>query len=131
MTIHHVTIWVPDLSRASDSWGWLLERIGFASAGGWETGRMWQHGTFRLVLEQSPDMVPGMLHSRLRPGMNHLAFSVASPGEAESIAAEAHDKGWSQIGADAQLHAPAPGSFAVYLEDADRFEVELVAPTEL
>ena len=40
---------------------------------------------FALVLEQSPDMVPGMLHSRFRPGLNHVAFTLPTPETLEVV----------------------------------------------
>jgi catechol 2,3-dioxygenase-like lactoylglutathione lyase family enzyme len=114
MSIHHLTLWVPDLGRARTSW---------------DTGEAWSHDTVRLVLEQSPDMVPGMLHSRLRPGMNHLAFDVASPDAVDQLAEQAPGFGWQRLIADRQQHAMPPDTYAAYLEDGDGFEVELIAPT--
>ncbi|WP_162621962.1 hypothetical protein [Microbacterium suaedae] len=32
---HHVELWVDDISAARDSWGWLLERFGFAFEQAW------------------------------------------------------------------------------------------------
>jgi catechol 2,3-dioxygenase-like lactoylglutathione lyase family enzyme len=128
MSIHHLTLWVPDLDRARTSWGWLLGELGYVSYRRWDTGEAWSHQTVRLVLEQSPDMVPGMLHSRLRPGMNHLAFDVPSPSAVDLLAERAPDHGWQRLYADRKPHALPPDTYAAYLEDSDGFEVELVAP---
>lgn len=73
-------------------------------------------------------MVPGMLHSRLRPGMNHVAFHVSSETEIARLVSEAPEYGWRQLGGDPRHPLPAQLSVA-YLEDTDGFEVELVAPT--
>ena len=129
MSLHHVTIWVPDLDRAANAWGWLLERIGYEPTRSWEHGRLWQSGNTRIVLEASPDMVPGMLFSRMRPGLNHMAFELADEAEIVAVAGEATSHGWTAIrnGPDEQMHPLASGSTAAYLEDADGFEVELVA----
>ena len=78
-----------------------------------------------VVLEQSTDMVPGMLYSRLRPGLNHMAFRVESSGLLAEIAEEAQPNGWSTF--TSERHAIAGGAEVVYLEDRDGFEVELVA----
>jgi catechol 2,3-dioxygenase-like lactoylglutathione lyase family enzyme len=126
MSLHHLTIWVPDLERATASWGWLLERLGYEPIHRWESGRIWQQGGFRMVVEQSPDMVPGMLYSRLRPGLNHLAFAVPTRHEVEAVAAEAVGHGWSPMRTESKMHRLASGAYAAYLEDADGFEVELV-----
>jgi catechol 2,3-dioxygenase-like lactoylglutathione lyase family enzyme len=128
MGIHHLQLWVPDLRRAEESWGWLLGQLGFTLERSWDHGRVWRLEGTGIVIEASPDMVPGMLHSRLRPGMNHVAFSVESPTACEVIVAGASDHGWRRLDADAK-HPLGKGLDVAYLEDRDGFEVELVAPT--
>lgn len=126
--LHHLTLWVPDLGRAEDSWSWLLGELDYdldSSAG---PVLLFRHpGGFSLALEQSPDMVPGMLYSRFRPGLNHLAFRVGSTAALTAIVRGAADHGWSEM-ATGDLHPIAGGADVVYLEDRDGFEVELVCP---
>ena len=129
MAIHHVQIWVPDLARAERSWGWLLDRLDFVMARTWEHGRVWRKDGTGIAIEQSPDMVPGMLYSRLRPGMNHVAFHVESAERITAIIDGASDHGWTTFGTDTDPRHPMPGEVAAaYLEDRDGFEVELIAP---
>jgi catechol 2,3-dioxygenase-like lactoylglutathione lyase family enzyme len=129
VSIHHLQLWVPDLERAESSWGWLLEQLGYEPARRWDHGRVWRSGATGIVIEASPDMVPGMLHSRLRPGMNHVAFHVESTSEVARLVGEAPDHGWRRLGGD-QRH-PLPRDLEVaYLEDRDGFEVELIAPSD-
>jgi catechol 2,3-dioxygenase-like lactoylglutathione lyase family enzyme len=126
VAIHHVQIWVPDLPRAERSWGWLLDRLDFVLARTWEHGRVWRKDGTGIAIEQSPDMVPGMLYSRLRPGLNHIAFHVASADALAALVAEALPYGWTTL--DGGRHPFPPGTTTAFLEDADGFEVELVAP---
>lgn len=126
--IHHLQLWVPDLGRAETSWGWLLGELGFTLERSWETGRIWRENGVGIVVEASPDMVPGMLYSRLRPGLNHLALRAPSPEKVAELAHEGPDHGWTQIATDTRHSLPAALSVA-FLEDADGFEVELVAGT--
>ena len=131
MTIHHLQLWVPDLARAERSWGWLLGELGYELGLRWDHGAVWRTGGpggTGIVIEASPDMVPGMLHSRLRPGMNHVAFHVASEEEIGRLVADAPDHGWRRLGHDPR-HPLPPALSAAYLEDEDGFEVELLAPT--
>lgn len=128
MTIHHLQIWVPDMVRAERSWGWLLGELGYEVTRSWERGRVWRKGPTGIVLESSPDMVPGMLYSRLRPGLNHVAFHVDTADLIESIVDEASDHGWANVGHDV-LHPIAARQTAAYIEDADGFEVELISPS--
>lgn len=123
--LHHLTLWVPSLGRASGPWGWLLGELGFRLA---PTDRpdvlLFRKAGFALVLEESADMVPGMLHSRLRPGLNHLAFALPAGCAAESLVAGAVANGWSRVVATG--HPIAAGAAVAFLEDEDGFEVELV-----
>ena len=126
--LHHLTLWVPDLDRAEPAWRWLLGELGYRLDRSVERVLVFRHGSgFAVALEQSPDMVPGMLYSRLRPGVNHMAFALESPAALDDIVAKASDHGWSLLPAD--RHPIAGGARVAYLEDADGFEVELVAPS--
>ena len=126
--LHHVTLWVPDLERAEASWTWLLSRLGYERDRSVERVVLLRHPDgMAVVLEQSADMVPGMLYSRLRPGLNHMAFRVESTIALGGIADEAPKFGWSLF--TSERHAIAGGAEVVYLEDRDGFEVELVAPS--
>ena len=125
--LHHLTLWVPDLERAAPSWRWLLGKLGYLIDRDFETMLLFRHqGGFALVLEQSADMVPGMLYSRMRPGLNHVAFSLTSAALLERIVEEAADHGWTAFPGD--RHPIVGGANVAYLEDRDGFEVELVAP---
>jgi catechol 2,3-dioxygenase-like lactoylglutathione lyase family enzyme len=125
--LHHVTLWVPDLARAEQSWSWLLGELGYVRDPSLERVVLFRHPSrFALALEQSLDMVPGMLYTRLRPGLNHLAFTVESASALKEITSRAAEYGWSELPGD--RHPIAGGAQVAYLEDRDGFEVELVAP---
>jgi catechol 2,3-dioxygenase-like lactoylglutathione lyase family enzyme len=125
--LHHLTLWVPDLERAAKSWAWLLNELGYALDTSVERVMVFRDDNgIAIVLEQSADMVPGMLHSRLRPGLNHVAFSLPATVELADLVAGARDHGWSPLPGD--RHPIAGGADVAYLEDRDGFEVELVAP---
>ena len=125
--LHHLTLWVPDLERARDSWTWLLGELGYeADEAGVGILLFRTEGGASLAMEQSDDMVPGMLYSRFRPGLNHLAFAVDADADLEEIAAGAEAHGWRRLPVD--THPIAGGADVIYLEDGSGFEVELVAP---
>ncbi len=67
-------------------------------------------------------------HDRRRPGLNHLAFSVASRIHLNHLVKESKRHGWKPLFGDRYPHAGGPDSYAGYLTDEDGFEVELVAP---
>jgi catechol 2,3-dioxygenase-like lactoylglutathione lyase family enzyme len=125
--LHHITLWVPDLARAEESWSWLLGELGYTRDRSIDTVLLFRHADgFAIALEQSSDMVPGMLYSRLRPGLNHMAFTLRSGDALTSLLAGAASHGWSPLHGD--HHRIAGGGTVAYLEDRDGFEVELVAP---
>jgi catechol 2,3-dioxygenase-like lactoylglutathione lyase family enzyme len=125
-TLHHVELWVPDLERAIASWGWLLQRLGYTVFQTWPAGRSWRLGATYIVVEQSPDLAAAE-HDRRRPGLNHLAFHVESTELVDALAAQAAERGWTLMFADRHPHAGGNDHYAAYLENADGFEVELVA----
>ena len=125
--LHHLTLWVPDLGRSEPPWRWLLEGLGYGLDSSVDRVLVFRHPSgFAVALEQSADMVPGMLYSRLRPGVNHMAFRLDSEAALDDIVAKASHHGWSPLPAD--RHPIAGGARVAYLEDSDGFEVELVAP---
>ncbi|MFH8725678.1 VOC family protein [Streptomyces termitum] len=123
---HHVELWVGDLAHAEESLGWLLGALGYAPFQRWDGGRSWALGSFYLVAEESPAR-RGDVHDRHRPGLNHLAFHVAGRAEVDALVAAAPEHGWRLLFPDRHPHAGGPGHYAAYLENADGFEVELVA----
>ncbi|MFD7537415.1 glyoxalase [Streptomyces sp. NPDC059819] len=113
--LHHVEIWVPDLTRAINDWQWLLEDLGYTLHQTWEHGRSWRLGPTYLVFEQSP-------------GLNHLAFHIDTPHHVDLLTSKAQDNGWALLFPDRHPHAGGPQQHAAYLENTDHFEIELIAP---
>ncbi|MDO9456809.1 VOC family protein [Nocardioides sp.] len=121
--IHHIDLWVSDAAVAADEWGWLLGELE------WEVdlpGSSWQHpdGTY-LFVERSPDQAD-VPHDRLRPGVNHLAFTVDTRALLDRIRAESTAHGWHELYADRYPHAGGDEHCALYLESSEGFEVEVV-----
>jgi catechol 2,3-dioxygenase-like lactoylglutathione lyase family enzyme len=109
------------------SWGWLLGALGYEPFQDWPAGRSWQKGATYVVVEQSPALSADT-HDRLRPGLNHLAFHVATRAEVDALVDESPKHGWALLFPDRHPHAGGPDTYAAYLEDADGFEAELTVP---
>ena len=124
--IHHLELWVPNLDRAIVSWGWLLTSLGYRMFQDWPGGRSWQAGHAYIVVEQSPARTASR-HDRCRPGLNHLAFHVATRQQVDELTAEALLHGWRLMFSDLHPYAGGPQHYAAYLENGDGFEAELVA----
>ena len=126
MPLHHVELWVPDLGRAIESWGWLLGELGYQRYQDWPDGRSWKSGAVYIVVEQSPALT-ARTHDRGRPGLNHLAFRVSTRDRVDELASASAKHGWSLLFPDRHPYAGGPDHYAAYLENEDGFEAELVA----
>lgn len=119
--IHHWDLWVSDPEVAADEWGWLLGELGWAADG---TSWVADDGTY-VFLERSPDQVD-VPHDRMRPGVNHLALTVEDRALLDRVRAESSAHGWHELFADRYPHAGGDDHTALYLENSEGFEVELV-----
>lgn len=124
--LHHLDLWVDDLRTAAHSWGWLLGNLGWSEHQRWRDGLSWVHpdGTY-LGVEQSPDLVPGG-HDRLQAGLNHLALTISDRQALDALRAAAPEHGWQELFADRYPHAGGPEHSALFLQDGQGFEVEIV-----
>ena len=124
--LHHVEVWVADLTASGPGWAWLLGRLGYEMDRSWPGGRAYRSGVTYIVLEQSPDVLAGG-HQRRRAGINHLAFYAGSRADVDAMVAAAGDHGWRLLFPETHPHAGGPGHYAAFLEDGAGYEVELVA----
>lgn len=124
--LHHIELWVPDLKRATTEWGWILSALGYATYQTWPHGFSWLKGSTYIVLEESPDLSGGH-HQRTAPGLNHLAFTVASRLRVDALVRDSAGYGWTSLFPEKYPHAGGPEHYAAYLENSHGFEIELVA----
>lgn len=128
-SLHHVEVWVGDLTQARRSLGWLLGELGYRCTDRWpqdgSVGESWELGATYVVLEAGADVTGP--HDRRRAGVNHLAFHAGSRADVDRLVRAAPAHGWSLMYVDRHPFAGGPGHYAAYLEDAAGFEVELVA----
>jgi hypothetical protein len=124
--LHHLDLWVSDPGVASTEWAWVLGELGWEADG----DSSWAHpdGTY-FFLERSVDQVDAP-HDRLRPGINHLALTVADRATLDRIRAESSAHGWHELFADRYPHAGGEEHLALYLENSEGFEVEIVVEAE-
>jgi hypothetical protein len=123
--VHHLDLWVTDPVEAAGEWGWLLGELGWEDASG-TTGCSWAHldGTF-LFIQRSPDQLDEH-HDRLRPGLNHLALLADERALLDRMRAESSGHGWHELFADRYPHAGGDQHTALFLENSEGFEVEIV-----
>jgi DivIVA domain-containing protein len=125
--IHHVELWVRDFESAVASFGWLFKNIGWRIGRAWDSGCAWTSpGGPYIIIESGPDLV-WMPYERRGPGLNHLAFEVSERSLVDRIASDGPSHGWQLMFADRHPYAGGPDHYAAYLENAEGFEVEIIA----
>ena len=123
-TLHHVEVRVAHLDLAEREWAWLLEALGYREFLRWDGGIGWRRGPTYLVVEQA---AYDGAHDRRRPGLSHLAFHAGDHQDADRLWQEGPQYGWRQLYPDRHPYAGGPDHYAAFLENSERFKVELVA----
>jgi catechol-2,3-dioxygenase len=121
--LHHLDLWVSTPDTAAGEWGWLLGELGWDAS---TDHRSWAHpdGTY-FFLERSADQRDEP-HDRLRPGVNHLALTCPDRATLDRLRAESSEHGWHEMFADRYPHAGGEQHTALYLENSEGFEIEVV-----
>ena len=127
--LSHVELYVSNLDRSVEFWGWLFPRLGFHPYQEWESGKSWRLDSTYVVLVQAEPSYRDQSFHRKRPGINHLAFWAESTQQVESLTKDLRARGvrilYGDRGPD---EVGAPSSYSVFFEDPDRIKVEVVAP---
>ncbi len=126
--LHHVEVYVSDLSRSSEFWGWFLEELGYEPYQDWEDGKSWRSGDTYLVFVQTRERFLEAGYQRCRIGLNHLAFHAHSADQVDRLTDALRNRGVRILYEDRHPHAGGKQHYGVYFEDPDRIKVELVAP---
>ncbi|MBT2218653.1 VOC family protein [Virgibacillus dakarensis] len=125
--LHHIEIYVSDLARSIEFWGWLLEELGYIPFQSWESGRSWKLGSTYLVFVQVEERFLDIPYHRCRVGLNHLAFHASSRQHVDELTIKLKNKEIDILYQNAHPFAGGDDHYAVYFEDPDRIKVELVA----
>jgi catechol 2,3-dioxygenase-like lactoylglutathione lyase family enzyme len=127
--LHHVEIYVSNLSKSVEFWGWLLPELGYEQYQKWDSGISWKHQETYLVFVQAEERYLDVPYHRCRAGLNHLAFHGNSREHIDKITQALLDKGIQILYNDKHPYAGGKDYYAVFFEDPDRIKVELVAPS--
>lgn len=126
--IHHIEIYVSDLKRSIDFWGWFLDKLGYRTFQEWESGQSWKLGETYIVFVQAEERFLDVPYHRSRVGLNHIAFHADSRQQVDEITNILQEKGVHILYTDKHPFAGGNDYYAVFFEDPDRIKVELVAP---
>jgi catechol 2,3-dioxygenase-like lactoylglutathione lyase family enzyme len=123
--LHHIELYVSNLDKSVEFWGWFLSLLGYSEYQQWDKGRSWKLGPTYLVLVQVSERHSDIPYHRCKVGLNHLAFHAASRQQVEEVANALCERG-TAILYDSPLSFE-DGQYALYFEDPDRIKIELVA----
>lgn len=126
--IHHIELYVSDLKKTINFWGWFLEELGYTSFQEWESGQSWKLDNTYIVFVQTEDRFLDVPYHRSRVGLNHLAFQASSRQHVDEITNRLKEKRITILYPEIHPFAGGDNHYAVYFEDPDRIKVELVAP---
>jgi catechol 2,3-dioxygenase-like lactoylglutathione lyase family enzyme len=126
--LHHVEIYVSDLKRSSEFWGWYLGELGYTIYSKWASGVSYILEDTYIVFVQTEKKYLGEPYHRCRTGLNHLAFHASSREFVDTMTGKLKDKGITILYEDKHPFAGGEDYYAVFFEDPDRIKVELVAP---
>ena len=126
--LHHVEIYVHDLERSKEFWGWLLGKLEYKVSQEWDQGISYKFGETYLVFVQTEERFKEPTYHRCRTGLNHLAFHGKSREQVDEITTRLRERGSTILYEDKHPFAGGPDYYAVFFEDPDRIKVEVVAP---
>lgn len=126
--LHHIEIYVSDLKKSSEFWGWFLEELGYSTFQKWKEGQSWKLDDTYIVFVQTEGRFLDVPYHRCRVGLNHLAFHADSRQQVDNMTEKLKDKGITVMYTDKHPFAGGDNHYAVYFEDPDRIKVEFVAP---
>jgi len=126
-SLHHVELYVEDLSIAKDFWGWLLLRLNYEVYQEWDAGISYKLGDTYIVLVQTEERFQSQKYHRCNSGLNHLAFHGESRAFVDKITSELRARGITILYEDRHPFAGGGDSYAVFFEDPQRMKVEICA----
>lgn len=128
--LHHIELYVSDLKKTKEFWGWLLEELGYKPYQEWKSGQSWKIENTYIVFVQAEERFLDVPYHRSRVGLNHLAFHASSREHVDSLTEKLKSRGVNMLYKDKHPFAGGENYYAAFFEDPDRIKVELVAPSE-
>jgi catechol 2,3-dioxygenase-like lactoylglutathione lyase family enzyme len=129
--LHHLEIYVSNLSKTIDFWDWFLTELGYEPYQKWDSGISWKYGNTYIVFAQAEERFLDVPYHRSRAGLNHLAFHAKSKEQVDQITKQLKEKGVNILYQEKHPFAGGDSHYAVFFEDPDRIKVELVAPEKV
>lgn len=126
--LHHIELYVSNLNRSKQFWGWLLEDVlNYEKYQEWERGFSFKYESMYIVFVQTEQRFLEPSYHRCRVGLNHLAFQVRNREKVDEITKLLEQRELKILYKNSHPFAGGNDHYAVYFEDPDRIKVEIVA----
>lgn len=127
--LHHLELYVRDLERSSELWGWLLTELGYVAFQEWDEGISWRPpdgevGAY-VALVQAPTGAAEL--DRRSVGLNHVAFVADGREQVDLLTKTLRERDVRILYEDRHPYAGGPDHYALFFEDPDGLKVEVVA----
>jgi catechol 2,3-dioxygenase-like lactoylglutathione lyase family enzyme len=132
MALHHIEVHVSNIEASEKFYDLILPRLGFRKYLELEDMVGYSDGRESILFAEADIAFRHYGFHRKRVGLNHLAFSVASKDEVDSIWREVAipNRLWVLYGGPQNYPEYHPEYYALYLEDPDRIKIEIVYTPE-
>jgi len=124
--LHHIEIYVSNLQKSSEFWGWFLEELGYELFQQWDGGCSYKLESTYLVFVQTEEKHMDVPYHRSRTGLNHLAFHGESREDIDQLLEKLKARNAPILYSD--RHPNPSGPYAIFFEDPDCILVEVFAP---
>lgn len=128
--LNHVELYVSDLHKTRVFYDFLLPKLGYHIFQEWEQGFSYRKDNFYLVFVKVSGSFLEIGYHRCRVGLNHLAFSINSSEQLDSLREELILKDVRLLYDKSYPFAGGKDHYALYFEDPDRIKLEIVAIKE-
>lgn len=122
------------MKRTKHFYDFLLPKLGYQQFQEWNQGFSYRYEDYYIVFVQTREQYKQQHFTRTATGLNHLAFSVSSKFEVDSLRLELINLGVTELYPETYPHASGKNNYAFFFEDPDRIKLEIVAihpPTQI
>lgn len=125
--LHHIELYVNDLRKSNEFWGWLLLELGYEKDQEWKMGVSYKIENTYITFVQVEDRFIEDSYHRCKHGLNHLAFHGESRAFVDEMTEKLRERKATILYEDKHPFAGGEDYYAVFFEDPDRMKVEIVA----
>ncbi len=127
--LHHVEIYVSDLSKTRKFYDFLLPKLGYKLYQEWQQGFSYKCNAEYIVFVQVRDKYKDVSYNRCHVGLNHLAFKCSSKVLIDEIVDDLKKQNIKMLYNN--NHYNEENNYTIFFEDPDRIKLEITCESEI